>query len=351
MSLVRSNIGAMHGYTPGEQPGDVSVIKLNTNENPYPPSPKAIEAIRQVMPEQLRRYPNPDARAFRLAAAKVHGVSSDMIIATNGGDELLSIVVRACVGENDTIAWLEPGYSLYPVLAAMQAARPLPVQYEVQGNEWKLPKGLAGINARLLLIVNPNAPSGTLTPVEQLSELAAGFGGLLLVDEAYVDFAPQSALPLLQRHSNVILLRSMSKGYGLAGLRFGYGIAQPGLIAELNKVRDSYPCDAVAIAAATAAIQDQPYAQSTWQRVIAEREALTQKLRAKGFSIPSSHSNFILATVPAGRDAAVLYQQLKDRNILVRYFALPGLLDKLRITIGTPEQNNALATAITFLLS
>lgn len=346
MGLVRDNILAMTGYVPGEQPLDTKVIKLNTNENPYPPSPRAMDAVAAVTPEQLRRYPSPDAMAFRQAAARVHGISPDMILATNGGDELLAMVFRACVGERQNVAWLDPSYSLYPVLARMQDARQIVLPYNISGTTWELPEAIFGLDAKLLLIVNPNAPSGTIIDINTLSRIIAGFSGLVLVDEAYVNFAPYSALPLVNRFPNLVLLRSLSKGYGLAGLRFGYAIAQTDILRQLHKVRDSYPCDALAIAAATAAIEDQAYARATWERVKTERQWLAGQLAAMGYSMPDSHANFVLARVPAGNDARAIYEQLKMQNILVRYFALPGLTDKLRITIGSPEQNRALVAAL-----
>ncbi len=346
MPLVRENIIQMAGYVPGEQPGDISVIKLNTNENPYPPSTRVLEAVQRITAEQLRRYPSPDARAFREAAAQVHGISPDMILCTNGGDELLALVFRACVGDGDHVAFLEPSYSLYPVLAAMQDAEKVILPYRINGTHWEFPPEIFKLAAKLLLIVNPNAPSGTLADLPTLDRIIASFPGVVLLDEAYVDFAPASALPLVREHDNVILLRSMSKGYGLAGMRFGYGIAQPSLLAQLHKVRDSYPCDALAIAAATAAITDQAYAAGTWEKIKHQRAHVSAALRSMGFTLPDSYSNFVLAQVPAPVNAGELYQRLKAANILVRYFNLPGLTDKLRITVGTAEQNTALLTAL-----
>ncbi len=343
---IRKHITLMQGYTPGEQPADVAVVKLNTNENPYPPSPRVLSAISAITAEQLRRYPSPDARDFRQAAAEVHHIDPDMIIPTNGGDELLALVVRACAGENARVAYLDPGYSLYPVLANMQAAVPVPVPYEISAQEWRVPKDIWKTDAAVLLIVNPNAPSGTLISLSALEDIAGRFSGMLLIDEAYVDFAPTSALALVPRFPNLILLRSMSKGYGLAGMRFGYGIAQAPLIAELYKIRDSYPCDVISIAAATAAIGDQAYAKAVWQKVIQQRQWMTNQLVKLGFGVPESHSNFVLAQVPVGMDAATLYRQLKSRDILVRYFNLPRLTDKLRITIGTPQQNEVLVQTL-----
>ncbi len=342
--LVRPNIAQMSGYVPGEQPTDPGVIKLNTNENPYPPSPRVMEAIGAITPEQLRRYPSPNAKAFREAAARVHGVSADMILATNGGDELLSVAIRACAGQTETVAFLEPSYSLYPVLADMQGARHLVLRYQLDGANWRLPAGIENTQAAILLIVNPNAPSGTLTDLSELAHIAKHFRGVLVIDEAYVDFAPRSALELARQFPNVLILRSMSKGYGLAGLRFGYGIAQPALLRQLEKVRDSYACDAVAIAAATAAILDQDYARQRWEKVIAERTRLAVALRALGFELTDSHSNFLLATVAGDRKltARQVYETLKGRNILVRWWDLPQIADKIRITVGTAQQNDAL---------
>ncbi|HVX86559.1 MAG TPA: histidinol-phosphate transaminase [Phycisphaerae bacterium] len=368
---LRQNVLASPGYTPGEQPADTSTIKLNTNENPYPPSPRVLDAIRAITPDQLRRYPNPNARPFREAAAKIHNLPPDWIMAFNGGDEFLSVAIRAAAAESDAVAFLDPSYSLYPILTQINGSRALKLPYTINaplpdancplpidraqspqsaiGNQqpatpsWSLPDNIEQTPAKLLLIVNPNAPSGHLDPLDRLAHIAQNFNGLLLIDEAYVDFAPHSALPLVQKFPNVLLLRTMSKGYSLAGLRFGYAIANPDLLRQLEKVRDSYPVDALAIAAATAAIEDQPYARDTWQKVIAERARLAAELRALGFSMPDSHSNFLLATVPPNRiPAKSLYESLKARGILVRYWDLPRIADKLRITIGTPDQNNRL---------
>lgn len=351
MSLVNPNIENMAGYTPGEQPDSLDIIKLNTNENPYPPSPKVREAIAKITDEQLRRYPSPDARVFRNAAARVHGLPPEYIITTNGGDELLSIVFRACLLPGDRVAMLDPSYSLYPVLAAAGGAVPVMLPYRIEGLQWNLPQEIFHLDARLLLIVNPNAPSGTQIETRLLAQIIQSFRGVVLIDEAYVDFAPHSALELVQKCHNVILLRSMSKGYGLAGIRFGYGIGRPELLQQLYKVRDSYPCDAVAIAAATAAIEDQPYARSTWAKVIDQRTKLRQALMGLGFSSPESFSNFLLATAPAGQSAAELYTRLKADGILVRYFNLPGLQDKLRITVGKPGDNESLIQSLRRIIS
>ena len=350
MSFLRPNILASSGYVPGEQPVDPSVIKLNTNENPYPPSPKVMEAIAGVTAEQLRRYPSPQGKLFREAAAKLHNLSPDWILPFNGGDELLSVAIRAAAGEKDAVAYLEPSYSLYPVLTELQGARAIKLQYQIDGTSWRLPEGIENTSAAILLIVNPNAPSGHLDSLERLSQIATTFKGLLVIDEAYVDFAPTHAIDLARKYPNVLILRTMSKGYSLAGLRFGYGIAQPSLFREIEKVRDSYPVDVISIAAATAAILDQPYARTTWEKVKSERARVSAALRGLGFVLPESHSNFVLATAPAGITAKTLYETLKSRGILVRWWDLPRIADKLRITIGTPDQNTRLLEQLSRIL-
>jgi histidinol-phosphate aminotransferase len=351
MLPLRPNVLAAAGYIPGEQPADTTTIKLNTNENPYPPSPRVMEAIRAITPEQLRRYPNPNARPFREAAAKVHNLTPDHIMAFNGGDELLSVAIRAAAGEHDAVAYLEPSYSLYPVLTEMNGCRAIKISYQIDGDHWQLPNDIESTPAKILLIVNPNAPSGHLDSLDRLAHIASRFKGLLVIDEAYVDFAPHSALHLVREFPNVLLLRTMSKGYSLAGLRFGYAVGQPDLLRQLEKVRDSYPVDAIAIAAATAAIEDQPHARATWDKVKAERVRMTRELQSRGFAMPESHSNFLLATVPQNSvPAKSLYESLKSRGILIRWWDLPRIADKLRITIGTPDQNNRLLAELKDLL-
>lgn len=346
----------MAGYTPGEQPASTDVVKLNTNENPYPPCDAVLSAIREVTAESLRRYPPPLADAFRHAAAKVHGVSPEQIVATNGGDELLRLALTVfcdprAVGGAKGVGVAEPSYSLYPVLAEIQDTRITRVALR---EDWTLPedfaKQLNDAGCGLAIVVNPHAPSGLLEPLDRLERIARSFEGVLLVDEAYVDFAQRDAVPLLEGSrglKNVLLLRSLSKGYSLAGLRFGYGMGHAALIDAMNKAKDSYNTDAVSQAAATAAMVNRGQAARSWAAVIAERARLTQALVAKGYRVFPSESNFILATPPAGGpDARSIYQSLKARGIFVRYFDQDRLRDKLRITIGTPEQNNRLLKEI-----
>lgn len=334
----------MAPYVPGEQPGPgEKVIKLNTNENPFPPSPRVLEAIRSVDPEILRRYPSPKADAFRAVAARVHGVSPDMVLAGNGSDEILAIVMRTFVGPGAVLAYPDPTYSLYPVLADEGESRVRTVPWEAN---WDLPiDALLATSPKAIFFANPNAPTGTLVKKARVRELALAFDGLVLVDEAYVDFADESCLDLVRELPNVMLSRTFSKGYALAGLRFGYAIAPPALVSEMLKVKDSYNCDAIAILAATAALDDQAYAKKSWEAVRSERARLTLALARRGFEVIPSQANFVFARCPRG-NAAEIYLTLKRQGILVRFFDKPGLADKLRITVGTAEQNDAVLNAL-----
>jgi histidinol-phosphate aminotransferase len=344
MPKARPNVQRMSGYTPGEQPRPGErVIKLNTNENPFPPSPAVLEAIRQIDPERLRRYPSPTSEEFRQTAARVHGVSPDMVIAGNGSDEILAMAMRTYLGPGDVLAYPDPTYSLYPVLAEIGEVKVATVPWAAG---WELPiDALLHTGAAAIFFANPNAPTGTLVPLARVRELATRFSGLLLVDEAYVDFADENSIGLVKEFPNLIVSRTLSKGYGLAGLRFGYAIAASEVVEEMNKVKDSYNCDAISILAATAALHDQAYARRTWQHVRQERVRLTEALTRRGWQVIPSQANFVLAACPDG-NAGAIYRALKTKGILVRFFDKPGLKDKLRITIGTAEENDQVLAAL-----
>ena len=343
-SFVRPTVREMEGYTPGEQPAaGERVVKLNTNENPFPPSPKVMAAIQQIEPEQLRRYPNATAVAFREAAASVLNVTPDMILAGNGSDDCLAIAMLTFLSPGDTLAYPNPTYSLYPVLAELDEVKVAKVEWE---RDWALPiDALLATKARAIFLANPNAPSGTFVSPQRIEEMCKKFSGVVLIDEAYVDFADDNCLPLLRDYQNIVITRTLSKAYSLAGLRFGYAVARPGVIREMNKARDSYPCDAISVAAATAAILDQEYARKTWDHIKSERQRLSSELTQLGWKVLPSEANFILAAAPDGNGRAV-YLGLKRQGILVRYFDKPGLSDKIRITVGTSQENNALIGGI-----
>ena len=340
----RASVAASAGYTPGEQPRPAErIIKLNTNENPYPPSPHVAEAIATFAVDSLRRYPAPMADKFREAAAQLYKISPAQVLAGNGSDDILNIIIRAYLDPNDVLAYPDPSYSLYPVLANIHGVRTVPVPW---GPHWSLPAdALVASGARVVFITNPNAPSGTTVPTATLRTFALRFSGLVLIDEAYVEFADESALPLLADCPNVVLSRTLSKSYSLAGLRFGYAMAAAPVIEELAKVKDSYNCDALSIAAATAALQDQPYARSTWAQVKTERVRMVAELTARGFDVIPSQANFIFAR-PPNADGVNLYAHLKQKGILVRHFNKPGLADRVRISIGTHEENTELLAAL-----
>jgi histidinol-phosphate aminotransferase len=346
MGYFRPNIEAMEGYTPGEQPEDPSVIKLNTNENPYPPSPAVMKAIAGVHAEQLRRYPDPKGNRFRDVAARIFGVTRENIICGNGMDDILNMTVRAFSGPDAALVYPVPTYTLYAVLATIEASIVKEVPFPP---DFSLPlEGLVKARGRVTCLANPNSPTGTFVPVDQIGRLADAIEGVLCVDEAYVDFAREDCMELARSRRNVLVMRTLSKGYSLAGLRFGFAVGDEHLVHGLMKVKDSYNVDAIGIAAAAAAIEDQPYREQTRQRVIGERRRLTAALDSLGLTCLPSESNFLLATCrrPSARE---LYESLKARKILVRYFNYAGLDDKLRITVGAPEQNQALIAALTEL--
>lgn len=338
----------MQGYTPGEQPGvGERVVKLNTNENPFPPSPRVMQAIRDIEPEQLRRYPNPTADVFREAAARLWNITPDMILAGNGSDDILTIATRTFVPPGGALAYPDPTYSLYSVLARIEDARTITLSWE---KNWDLPvDALLRSGANAIYVANPNAPSGTFVSPARISELIEKFDGLVLIDEAYADFAEDNCVSLASKYDNVVVSRSFSKAYSLAGLRFGYAIANPTIIQQMMKVKDSYNCDAISIAAATAALLDQDHARMTWTHVKQERERLSSELTEIGFEVLPSQANFLFAKVPDG-DGTGMYKALKALGILVRHFDRPGLKEYLRITIGTSQENNALLSGIRELL-
>ncbi|MBC7782992.1 MAG: histidinol-phosphate transaminase [Burkholderiales bacterium] len=347
--FVRPNIRAMHGYTPGEQPGTGDrVVKLNTNENPFPPSPKVMQAIRDIAPESLRRYPNPTADGFREVAASVLDIPQDMILAGNGSDDILTIATRTFVPPGGTLAYPDPTYSLYKVLANIEDAKVSPVHWK---EGWQLPvDALLATKADAIYLANPNAPSGTFVTPDVVSELAEQFEGLLLIDEAYADFAEDNCLALASKYDNVVVSRTFSKAYSLAGMRFGYAVAKSAVISQMMKVKDSYNCDAISVIAATAAMQDQDYAQMTWNHVKQDRARVAEELTKLGFEVLPSQTNFVFAKVPGG-DGLGMYKSLKELGILVRHFDTGTLKPYLRITIGTGQENNALLGGIRELLA
>ncbi len=338
--LVRPAIAKIDGYVPGEQPQAGKWIKLNTNENPYPPSPAVARAIAATAEGRtLAKYPDPLATVFRMRAAEVLGVDPDWILCGNGSDDILTILVRTFVGEGEWLRIAYPTYILYRTLAGLQGASCEEVLYE---RDWSLSDAFAAPREglRLAFLANPNSPSGTTLPPERVLEIAEQLPCPLVVDEAYGDFADTNCLELVKKCARAIVSRSFSKSYALAGLRFGFAVAHPDLIAELRKVKDSYNCDSLSIAAATAAIDDQAWLAANRAKIIATRRRLTDAMRALGFDAVESQANFVWCTHPE-RPHKPIYEALKARQILVRYMPYAGWGDGLRVSVGTDDEIDA----------
>ena len=362
MSYFRPHILAMTGDTPGEQPVAAAtdkVIKRNTNENPYPCSPKVKAAIGRVVTQGLQKYPDPAATAFRIRAGELLGFEPDWILCGNGSDELLTMLTRAFVSPGDRVRFAYPSYVLYKTLADIQAAECDLVNFNADwslGNEFgQLAPGAdhrsAAVPApRLAFLTNPNSPSGTVVQPARVAKLADALPCPLVVDEAYVDFADTHCLDLVRANEKVIVTRTLSKSYALCGLRFGFAVAQPQIIEQLAKVKDSYNCDALSIAGATAAIDDQAWLAETRSQILATRGRLTARLRELGFAVVDSQANFVWAT-HASRPLEPVYQQLKADGVLVRYLNYPGWGDGLRVSVGTDDQIDALVTLLGSILS
>src|SRR4051794_38903077 len=308
-NFLRPAIQQMHGYVPGEQPKGDAIVKLNTNENPYAPSPKAVAAMAAILhSDRLRKYPEPLGDSFRRAAGKALGVDPEGILIGNGSDDVLTVLTRSFVPDGGLIASPTPSYLLYKTLAEIQNARFETVPFTP---DWDLPTPWPVRGANATFVANPNSPSGTVLPAATLERLAEEVRGPLILDEAYVDFADGNGLSLLRRR-NVVVTRTLSKSYGLAGLRFGFAIAEPALVRELNKVKDSYNCDALSLATAEAALADQEYLHEIVGRIRTTRERLATALPKFGFDVTPSQANFVWAR-RADRPVKPVYEELKRR--------------------------------------
>ncbi len=355
LAAVRPNIRAMAGYVPGEQLNDPDIIKLNTNENPYPPSPIVFEAIRAALTSNsLRKYPQPLGDRFRYAASRVLGVDPDSILIGNGSDDILTILTRAFVPEGGLIASPTPSYILYKSLAEIQGAR-----FEARrfADPWAM-LGPLPQDANLMFVPNPNSPSGTILDPWMVIRLAQALAPTpLVLDEAYADFAEWNGIELLPHHPNLIITRTLSKSYSLAGIRFGFAIAQPEVIRELAKVKDSYNCDVLSLAAATAAVEDQDYFREVRVKILATRDRMTTELTALNFDVTPSHANFVWCR-RSDRDVKPIYEALKQKKILVRYMSYAagpigspdGAYGGLRISVGTDAEIDKLLTELKAIL-
>ncbi len=349
MTYFRKNIEEMQGYTPGEQPKVNSLIKLNTNENPYPPSPKIAECLKSIDYDKLRLYPDPLANDLRVAVADLYGYQKENIIIGNGSDDILTIAIRSFVGEEEKIACFEPTYSLYPVLAKIQNAITVKIPLnendnfgfpaQLSDNKSKLFSSIK--DTKLFFITRPNAPTGTVFDIGSVIKFCSIFKGIVFIDEAYADFAEETCIDLAGKYSNVIIGRTLSKSYSLAGIRLGWGIANSKVIDGMMKVKDSYNINFVTQQLALAALQDQPYFIDTIKKIKKTRKLLSEQLINLGYKVIPSQSNFLFVS-PPDSNGEDLFRYLREHNILVRYF--PGEITGkyIRITIGTKEQINKL---------
>lgn len=340
---IAKSVMALEPYVPGEQPVAKDVIKLNTNENPYPPSPHIAEVLQNFDIDKLRRYPAPNFDALRERIAAIYNTHVENIFIGNGSDEVLTLAARAFVNENEAIGSFDPSYSLYKTLAAIRnvpfVPSPLTANFE-----WQEP---VTENVALFLLTCPNAPTSLTYDHTKIEAFATKFKGVVIVDEAYAEFAESNCMALATRegNTNLIVMRTLSKSFSLAGLRLGYCIGPRDLIEAMYKVKDSYNVDALAQAVALAAFNDLEWMRTNAAKVRTTRERFADKLRALGWNVPKSESNFLFAK-PAHRSAAEIFDALRQRNIFVRYFPGPKTGERLRITIGTDDQMDKLLTAL-----
>ncbi|MBJ8438490.1 histidinol-phosphate transaminase [Acinetobacter lactucae] len=349
MRFWSPEVRELEPYVPGEQPKIQNLLKLNTNENPYPPSPKVVEAVQAVLTQQadaLRLYPDPDATALKQAIAKQQNIEVSQVFVGNGSDEVLAHIFKAFFLQDEPILYPDITYSFYPVYSQFFGTKtkeiPLNDNFEIEVKDYVQPNG--GV-----IITNPNAPTSIalgLAEIEQI--LKANPDRVVVIDEAYVDFGAESAVSLVNRYENLVVCQTTSKSRSLAGLRVGFAIAQSHLIAALEAVKNSfnsYPIDRFAIAAAVASFEDQTYFEEQCQKVISSREKLVDELTALGFKVLPSKANFIFTSHPS-HDAGQLAQQLREQGIIVRYFNKPRINQFLRITVGTDEQNERLVQTL-----
>ena len=344
-------VSRLSPYVPGEQPKIANLVKLNTNENPYGPSPKVLEAIRAEVGDGLRLYPDPEATALKEAIATYHDLAPNQVFVGNGSDEVLAFIFQALFKHDEPILFPDVTYSFYPVYCGLYeiaySTVPLADDFSIRIDDYRRPNG--GI-----IFPNPNAPTGRLLPLEQIEALlAANPDSVVVVDEAYIDFGGETAIPLVHRYPNLLVTQTLSKSRSLAGLRVGFAAGHPELIEALVRVKDSfnsYPLDRLAIAGAVAAFWDEAWFLQTRRAVMESREALVAVMARLGFDIVPSAANFIFARHP-GHKAERIAAGLRDKGVIVRHFNKPRIDQHLRITVGTPEQNEALLRALADVLA
>ena len=348
-SFLKQALEGYQPYVPGEQPpDDGDWVKLNTNESPLPPSSKVIEAIKAATGESLRLYPSPTAAPARKAIAEHFGLEANQVALGNGGDELIEMCFRAFVGAGERVAYSTPTYPLLDPLCKVHEAIP---STHPTAEGWTWTEELFEDPAPLKFLVNPNSPTGTHHGRRSVERVLARSQGVVVLDEAYVDFASESQLDLIGKFPNLIILRTMSKSYALAGMRIGFALANADLIAALDAVKDSYNMDRLAIVAAVAAIEDEPHHRKIVDYVVGERAWLEEQLREEGFEHAPSAANFAFVKPPQGSSAAAVADALRERRVLIRHYHREPIAGWFRITIGTREQHERLLAALKEILS
>jgi histidinol-phosphate aminotransferase len=329
-------------YVPGDQPEGADLIKLNTNENPYPPSPRVLEAIHALGADALRKYPDPGALAFRKKCAERYGYPDEnWVVAGNGMDELLALAVRTFTDPGDAILVHEPTYTLYEVLADLHGATIVKVNLD---DGFNVTSAFFETPARIAFLPRPAAQTGLSPSKDKLAEWCDRFDGLVVIDEAYADFAGDSCIDFPNRFDNVIVMRTFSKSFSLAGVRLGIAIAHPAIIREFFKTKDPMNVDACSLASGLAAMSDYGHMRDNSNRVKATRARLTSALEALGFSVLPSQANFLLAQWDGSPSAKDIFEALRERSIFLRYFDTPRLRKALRITVGTDSEIDILLT-------
>ena len=337
-SYFRPEIDAMQGYVPGEQPKMQKLIKLNTNENPYPPSEKVLQALKDLDMKRLRLYPDPLADELCSMIAERYGITRNMVIAANGSDDLLTMVFRAFTSDKLAVSFLDPTYSLYKILAQMQHAEVRKIALE--GDNFAMPSNILeqAEGSNLLIITRPNAPTGNCAPKELVEKICREFDGIVLIDEAYSDFADDNCAEFAKKFDNVLVMRTLSKGSSMAGLRVGYAFGNENLIAGLMKLKDSYNVNRISQILAKANFQDKAYRRKRVRQIIKSRSRLNFELLNLGFKVIPSQANFLFVSPPDG-DAEGLFKTLREAAIIVRYFPGEVTGKYLRITIGSGAEN------------
>ena len=344
MKYGRAILKDVEGYVPGEQPKLSNIIKLNTNENPYPPSPKVAEALRALAPEALAKYPEPSSAKLRAACAARYGYPGpEWVVAGNGMDELLAMAIRTFADPGDTVVTTYPTYVLYETLARLHGAVPAFVDLD---DDFQLTEAFYEAKGRLCFLSRPNSPSGVSVPRASVEHLCESFDGIVVIDEAYVDFGDDDCMDFPKRFDNAIVTRTFSKSFSLAGMRIGIAVARPDIIAEFLKTKDSYNLNVASQAAGLAAMEDYGWMLANAAKVRATRERLAEGLEALGFKVPISSSNFVLAQWDGTPKAGEIFTRLRERAIIVRYFESRRLDNALRITVGADEEIALLLAAL-----